>query len=253
MTCQHYQEWIEEAAAGAIAGRGSDSRRAQLDAHLDACPECRRALEAARELYAAINQGIATRVEGVPAGDFAARVRMRLAEEGERAEVRSWWRRSIWIPALGSVALALLILSIWIARRPGGQRLQPPKQQVARAVSPSPEGLGAKGQGSRAGGQGSVARGQGPRPRSSRSQRQSAPGSEAPQLQVQIQPGQWAAVTSLYRAGQSGALKGITVASTTADEPLQVKPVEVPPLVIAEIQDPKPVESEPENTNVQDR
>ena len=82
--------------------------------------------------------------------------------------------------------------------------------------------------------------------------RQVPPDSGTPQLQVQIQPGQWAAITSLYRAGQSGKVNE-TRKDVPADQPLQVKPVEVPPLVIAELQDPEPVGSEPESTNIQDR
>ena len=78
------------------------------------------------------------------------------------------------------------------------------------------------------------------------------PDSGAPQLQVQIQPGQWAAITSLYRAGQSGKVNE-TAKDVPADQPLQVTPVEVPPLVVAELQDPQPVGSEPESTNIQDR
>ncbi len=258
MNCQLYREWIEDAALGAPVGSMDASRRAQLDEHLAACPQCRRAFEAAQKLYTAIDYGIAASVEGMPSGEFAARVRMRLAAESERAQLR-WWRRSIWIPALAGAALALLLLTVWIARRPPEHRLQPPKQQTAQTVSPSPEGP-AGGQGPGAGGQRpgirsqrSEARVRGAEARSSRGHGRPAAPDSPPQLQVQVQPGQWAAVRSLYRAGQDGSLKGVTEPSATAEEPLQVKPMEVAPLVIAEIQDPKPVEPEPEKTNVQDR
>jgi len=262
MNCQKYQEWIEDAALGAIAGSiaGSinGSRRAQLDVHLAECSECRREFEAAQKLYAAIDQGVASRVEGMPSADFGARVRTRLAAERERAQFR-WWRRSIWIPALGSAALAALLLSIWIARRPSEHRLQPPKQQIARTTAPSPASPGSVKPPEQA----SVTRPPATPSALGRSRlanvtrqsrkRESTPDSGAPQLHVQIQPGQWAAVTSLYRAGQDGSLKGAAEASATADAPLQVKPVEVPPLVIAELQDPKPVGPEPESTNIEDR
>jgi hypothetical protein len=270
MNCQDYQEWIEDAALGAIAGSTAGSihgsRRTQLDAHLAACPECRRAFEAAQNLYAAIDRGVAAGVEGTPSGAFAAGVLARLGARASwlpfdpaalragRPWSQGWWRRRIWIPALGSAALALLLLSIWIARRPNQHRQQPPKQQIAQAVTASPEGLGVRVRGPGAGGEGSVvARGQGPRPRSNRSRRrQSTPDSGALQLQVQIQPGQWAAVTSLYRAGQSGKVNE-TGKDVPADQPLQMTPLEVSPLVVAELQDPKPVGSEPESTNDQDR
>jgi hypothetical protein len=254
MNCQDYREWIEDAALGAI----DNARRAQLDTHLAECPECCRAFEAAQKLYAAIDQGVAARVEGKPSADFAARVRMRLAGEGEKAQLR-WWRRSIWIPALGSAVLALLLLSIWIARRPGGQRQ--PTKQIARTTAPA----ATSASNVRPPEQAKVARPPAApaAPRRSarvstptsqnRPRRQSTPDSEAPPLQVQVQAGQWAAVTSLYRAGQAGRLEGAAEASAAAEQPLQVKPVEVPPLVVAEIQDPKPVGSEPESTNVQDR
>jgi anti-sigma factor RsiW len=255
MNCQSYREWIEETALGAIAGPIDASRRVQLHAHLAACPECRRAFEAAQKLYAAIDRGVAARVEGMPPGNFAARVRMRLADESERAEVRFWWRPAIWIPALGTAALALLLLTIWIARRPGEQRSQPPRQQATQTALSKPESPVSVKPSEQA----SVTR-----PPSAWSARRPSPASPrrgaaccgpdsgAPQLQVQIQPGQWAAVTSLYRAGQSGKVNE-TAEDVPADQPLRVTPVEVPPLVVAELQDPKPVGSEPENTNVQDR
>jgi len=262
MNCQDYQQWIEDAALGAIAGRIADeidgSRRAQLDAHLAACPECHRAFEAAQKLYAAIDEGVAARVEGMPSGDFAARVRMRLADERERAQLR-WWRPGIWIPALGSAALALLLLSIWIARRPNEHRHYPPQQQIAHTpVAPKPASPGSVTPPEQASVTRPPATPAAPRrsrvagaTRQSR-ERKSSPDSGAPQLQVQVQPGQWAAITSLCRAGQSGKVNE-TAKDVPADQPLQVKPVEIPPLVVAEIQDPKPVGSEPESTNDQDR
>ncbi|HEV2425332.1 MAG TPA: hypothetical protein VGZ29_10940 [Terriglobia bacterium] len=262
MNCQEYQRWIEDAASGAlagtIAGAVDSSRRTRLDAHLAVCPECRRAFGTAQRLYAAIDQGVAARVEGTPSADFAARVRMRLAGEPHRLQFRRW-RPGIWIPALGSAALALLLLSVWIGRRPSGHRPPPPTQQTAHTtVAPKPASPGNV----RPPGQASVTRppaapSTARRTRVAGATRPSrklglTPDSEAPQLPVQIQPGQWAAVTSLYRAGQAGKL-GTLEQPVPADKPLQIAPVEVPPLVIAEIQDPKPVGSEPESTNVPDR
>lgn len=288
MNCQSYREWIEDAALEAIDG----PRRAELGTHLAACPECRRAMETEQRLYAAIDRALAARVEGMPSSDFARNVRMRLDSLAVRVGVGarasgppsperargplSWWRPSIWIPALGGAVLALLLLGVWIALRPGAQRLQPPKQQTAHTVLPAPTAATNV--------RSSVARASRPQPEqasvtrppvaqaaprrsfpasgraSGRASgatrrnhgRQSAPDSGAPQLPVQIQPGQWAAVTSLYRAGQAGKLDA-TEQPVPADKPLQVAPVEVPPLVVAEIQDPKPVGSEPESTNEQDR
>jgi len=259
MNCQDYQEWIEDAALGAIAGVIDHTRRAQLDAHLAACSECRREFEAAQRLYVAIDRGVAAGVEGVPSADFAERVRMRLAAESERAQLR-WWRSAIWIPALGTAALALVLLTLWIARRPAGQRLQAPKQQTVQSLAPTsapPSNMKAPEQARVTRPPATpvvprqLSRASGAAPQNRRPE--AAPDSQAPQLQVQIQPGQWAAVKSLYRAGQDGSLKDVAAAAATSEEPLQVKPVEVPPLVIAELQDPQPVGSEPESTNVQDR
>jgi hypothetical protein len=251
MNCQKYREWIEDAALGEL----DDRRRVQLQEHLDACPDCRSAFAAAQTLFAAIDRGVAARVESRPPADFAARVRMSLAAGSERAQ-RRWWRPAPWIPALAGAALALFLI-FSLNSRHRARRMPPPKPQIARTAAPAPASpgnlkrpeqasisrppavlpaavIGRPSSGTSAAALPATA------PAARRGAACCAPDSRAPQLQVQIQPGQWAAVESLYRAGQAGRVDE-TDKPVPADQPLQVQPVDVAPLAVAELQDPKPV------------
>jgi hypothetical protein len=252
MNCERFQEWIEEAALGVLDA----SRRAQLDTHLEACAQCRARFGAEQKLFAAIDQGIAARVQGNPSAEFAARVRMRLADERERVGFRFWWKPAAWIPIMAGAALALLVLTVWFVRRP----VHPPGREMARIASrPSTPAPVARTNGSSEQARLKPPRSaSAPRPRYTSAgvsradrRRQASPETKQPQLQVQIQPGQWAAVNSLYRAGQAGLLKGAQDQPASPEQPLQVKPVEISPLVVAELQDPKPVGTD--DANVQDR
>ena len=114
MDCKRYKESLSEAAAGAHESQ----REAALRAHLETCAPCRAALGAERELYAAIDRGVATSVAALPSTEFAARVRQRLAAEPLPA--RPWFgglRFAGWAPA-AALAMAVLVLGIaWLGRR----------------------------------------------------------------------------------------------------------------------------------------
>lgn len=243
MNCRDYTGWIEVAALGALDA----SRRAQLDEHLALCPQCRAAFDAERKLVAAIDRGLLAGVEGKPSMELAARVRMRLAEQGERAGSSAFWRPAAWIQVMAGAALALLLLMAWFGRRPAKQHQ--PAQQAAGPVTPprKPPGIATPPQQARLMPPGKPLSGvrRAPtvvvRPAHARRGQPDAD-TEAPQLQVQVQPGQWAAVKSLYRAGQDGRLNGSDAdIPVPADQLLEVTPVNLALLVIAELQEPKPV------------
>jgi Putative zinc-finger len=236
MNCERYQKWILDLAFGAL----DDSRRTELSVHLAGCLSCREALAAERRLVSAIDQGIVARVQGAPSVDFAAQVRRRLAESDARAGSRFRWQPALWVPALAGAALALFLLSVWNARQPVTRRVQAPKPQVARITAPTAPSNSNLTQPERVKATRPPAALHATAPAARRGAACCAPDSEAPQLQVQIQPGQWAAVKSLYRAGQAGRVDE-TDKPVPADELLQVQPVDVAPLAVAELQEPKPV------------
>ncbi|HUI40618.1 MAG TPA: zf-HC2 domain-containing protein [Terriglobia bacterium] len=243
MNCKRYQNWIPEAALGALGA----SRQAQLDAHVLACPACARALEAERRLLAAIDQGLARNVAAQPSAEFAARVRMRLAEEREQMRPSAGWLpgRPILVTFAALAALAALVLAVrFVQRAPQRTQLTTPSAPIrtatpsarelatvtrppARALLPAPTHRAS----------GTVAHGS----EGARSGREN----QTPQLQVLVRPGQWAGITALYRAAQSGRVDTSSLAERPAMDldPLQVPPVEIKPLVTAALEAPKPLNS----------
>jgi len=142
MDCKRYQNWLSEAALGAL----DRSRESELRAHVEGCGGCRAALERERMLVAAIDRGVAAHLAAEPSADFAARLTMRLADEvagrparaeaGPRSE---WlwgfwpelaWRR--WIPAAALALIAATIGLGWLAHHMAGSRGPAALGQVGR-------------------------------------------------------------------------------------------------------------------------
>lgn len=255
MNCKRYQDTIREAALGTL----SAARSMELNAHLVGCARCRSEFEREQRLIAAVNRGLAASVSGQPSPELAARVRMRLAVGEERTARRTPWTWSppaLWIPVSVAV-LSALLLAVWFVRRPSDLPGPETARIASRPTAPGPVArMNGSSEQTRLTPQPRTPSGPGPRSQpagASRAdrRRQASPETQQPRLQVQIQPGQWAAVTSLYRAGQAGLLKGAQDQPASAEQPLQVKPVEVAPLVVAELQDPKPVGTD--DATVQDR
>jgi hypothetical protein len=247
MNCRPYRKWIEEAALGTLGA----ARLAQLKAHLAACVECRQAFETEKGLLAAIDQGMAARVTGSPSAQFAAGVRMRLAQQ-QAAQRRSWWRTA-WSPAFALAALAVVLLTFWLVRRAQHtsvpQRAQSTPQalparkpesaetpkipeQMTRTIPPVIAGQTA------------------PRHRTTSvqpHQRVSAQGNspdQAPEFEVLIDPGEAQALAELVRTMQRGADPvGAVEKSVESDDPLQISTVQVDAVTIAELQTPKPIGS----------
>lgn len=226
MNCENYQEWIEEAALGALGA----SRHARLDAHLAGCARCRESLAAVERLLREIDRGLVASLDRQPSTELAARVRMRLAEEGVRARPRARWTVGAWVP-VSAAALAALILTVWLGRRsPPSPRPGAPGEQ-ASATPPSFGLTPAR-----------PARATRKLPRSP-NHRQSTRQPAAPQLEVLVEPGQWAAVVKLYNSvwapepssgfanasRASGPAPGPEAAEQAEDQ-LVLKPIEIKPL-----------------------
>ena len=80
MDCKRYKSWLSDAVAGALG----PAREAELRAHVEACSDCRALLERERALFEAIDRGVQAHLAAAPSPEFAARARMRLAEEAAR-------------------------------------------------------------------------------------------------------------------------------------------------------------------------
>ena len=139
MDCKHVTNRLSDLALGGLDG----PRRAEVEAHVEQCPSCRAALERERRLAAAIDREVAAHLATEPSSDFAARVRLRLAQEavapgfspacrpfaalragseGRRyildrlvpgLALGGWTRR----PAAFALAAALVMGAVWLARR----------------------------------------------------------------------------------------------------------------------------------------
>jgi len=243
MNCQSYRKSISDAALGML----NASPLAELRIHLTACPECRDRFEAEQRLFAAIDRGVRASVEGTPSADFLAGVRIRLAEERQPVRFRTWWRPAVWSPALALVALAVLILTLWFARRPPRPRVpervrstvpaapaQNPQlpQQMAVVVRPKAGSPTARPHRSA-----SLSTHRPELPRSSESD-------QSPQLEVLVDPGQKAALAELVRTMHRGADPvGRFEKSVQNEDPLQVQAVQVDAVTVAELQTPKPIGS----------
>jgi Putative zinc-finger len=242
MRCKAYQKWIREAALGVLTA----VRRTQLDAHLATCANCALFFEAEQALLAAIDHGLRCDQDAQPSPDLAARVRLRMAAERERSSSPGVSGRRFWGPISALAAVATLLLAIWFARRPP----RPFPQQAKAAAPPtavhSPSRPGtAEPRSAR-----NVS---GPLTASVQTSRHKFHGAgsrhatredRAAQLQVLVQPGQWAGIMALYRAAQAGRVDAGSLAATSAHKegPLKMEPLEISPLTIATLQPPKPIE-----------
>lgn len=242
MNCKHYRKSIEQAALDSLEA----SKQAKLNEHLAGCNACRKLLESEQRLVEVVDQGLAASVAGVPSPGFSARLRMRLAAESELAGPRAEWIRSGWIlaPVAGLVALAALLTVIWPASR---HRMQPQASRpIARAVSPTMPAstpglpLAASGNGGALPASSPALHHRShaaPQPQRARRRRQVKDEDQAPHFQVLVEPGQWREIVAAYRLAQSGHVEAsaLAQASDQAEQPEEMKPIEITPVAIAEI------------------
>ena len=108
MVCEYSTEQLMDAALGALDG----SREAELRAHVAGCERCRAEWDRACALALAVDRGVESLVVAEPSPQFAARLRVRLAEAPDPVA----WPLLLW-PRFASAALvgaAVLIIALVI-------------------------------------------------------------------------------------------------------------------------------------------
>lgn len=132
LTCEKYGEWIKEAALGEVSPR----RERELLAHVGECDACRDAYQQAREVAALVDRGIEAVVAGEPSPQFAARLRVRIAEE--QPALRFGWLTSK--PVAAGLVAAVALAVLWVFVVPSRPTLPPkpvrPGSAIALARSP---------------------------------------------------------------------------------------------------------------------
>jgi hypothetical protein len=242
MNCTRYRRWVKRSELNSLGA----PRQAKLDAHLARCDGCRELLDRERQLAETINLALTASVAAAPSADFAARVRVRLAEESKRARPQLAWVHRGWIPVsfAGIVALAMFLAVVWPAWRHWKQR-QPVKQVARRSapttpapvasLSPAATGYGAAVVASGA----AHARVRSATARFERAEtnRSTRTEDDVPQFQVMLEPGQSRAILAAYRAAQTAHVDADALAQTSdGDEQLEkIKPIEIIPVVVAEL------------------
>jgi len=135
MICDRFKTRLEDFALGA--------EDPELCAHVDSCASCRAVLDTQRALLDSIDRGLTSMVAGEPAGDFAAHVRQRIAQEG--ITTRPWFAG--WLP-ITATALALVVLVTFLMLRrdhaptesvketPPAQTARPPREPQLAQKAP---------------------------------------------------------------------------------------------------------------------
>jgi hypothetical protein len=219
MSCEKYSGWMTDAALGELAA----GREPELLAHAMECEVCRQALGHARKVREFVERGVESVVAGEPAPGFEMRLRRRIAREARPVE----WDWKAWAP-LAAGALAIAVLLIVITTRVVHRGTENPSvgssaSTIAPTVASSsaPVESAAHTSGARAIG---TARA---------TQRARYAGSaSAGTLKIIVPKGQLVAAARLSEAINSGRVDGTQLLAAQQDyqKPLDVKPIEIPPL-----------------------
>lgn len=136
MACKRYQDWLMDAALGALA----PEREAELRAHAEGCAACRTELDRRQQLVAAMDRAVAASVSAEPSPEFLARIRQRIAEQPTPAP--SWFAG--WLPVSAGALAVVALLVFWLLPResrtpeaPGP--VAPPVAQEAPATALPPQ------------------------------------------------------------------------------------------------------------------
>lgn len=126
MDCTKYKDWLSAATLDALDA----GQRAEWQAHLESCGDCRAELDRRRLFLAAMDQAVARTAEGELSPAFAARVRQRIEEQAPAA---NWFAG--WLPATAG-ALAVLALVVWMWNRQPAQPVPDSRPPVVAEKSP---------------------------------------------------------------------------------------------------------------------
>ena len=224
MDCGRYKESLTDAAVGALPSR----RQAELAAHLEGCGECRAALDAERRLLAAIDRAVAASLAAEPSPQFAARVRLRLAEESRPA--RAWL--SWWIPVAAGALAVLAVVAVWLARRqPAAPGIAESARTIAGQPPPAAEAPALAGKAA-PGTRSSLPIERPARPRGGVPVRRNVQPvvTGAAGLEVLVPPGQREAVLQLYEAVRRGRMDLASLFAQPA--PLEPEQINIAPLQV---------------------
>ncbi len=215
MACEPYNDWLMDAALGALPSWNE----AELQRHLAVCSVCRSALEQERLLLGAIDCGVAACVAAEPAPEMVARVRMRLAEE--TALVGNAFR--LWLPIAAAALALVVLLGLWFRPRvPSAPRVAGKTASATpwRAVPSGPHNEAP------------------PARELSLHHTVVPPRKAAPQEpEVLVPPGQWQAVLELADAVNHGRLDGPALAAELENfgKPIALEAMSPAPLEIARL------------------
>lgn len=248
MSCERYREWIKRSLLDSLDA----SRQTRLDEHPAECGACCKLLEAESRLLNAINSGLEASVTGLPSPDFFAVLSTRLAAESERARPRPEWVRISWLAA--PIAALAVLATLFLAIRPGSNRRA---HTHARPTAHATGSTGSTGPAPIPGFSSVAAHNGGALLASDPAQKHAAHlaarlgrtgirrslrrKDQAPALRVLVEPGQWREIVAAYRLAQSGHIDTSSVAKASeADQPEEMKPIEIMPVAIAELYPEKP-------------
>jgi hypothetical protein len=215
--CEKYQEWMTDAALGALQAER------ELLAHAAECQACGEAYRKARELAAFVDRGVESLVAGEASPYFASRLRTRIA--GERAPASFAWLG--WKPIAVGLLVAAFTGVLVVSRRPLRQDPEPVPVRAEVGASSNPTRNVQVRRDYRGSGAGEATVIQ-PVLRRSDAGRQAI----LQQPEVLVPPGQIDAILQFARAVRSGEIDGqqLLAAQEEAEKPLEIAPIEIAPL-----------------------
>jgi hypothetical protein len=107
MTCDQYKDALIDAAAGEPLGPG-------LADHLGGCTPCRATLTHERDLFAAIDRALRTKMNEEPRAGFLASVHAHTADEAQKQDAQKpsgWNPMWAWAGAAAALALVLVVIA----------------------------------------------------------------------------------------------------------------------------------------------
>ena len=130
MACERYRDALADVAAGAPAA-------AEVGAHLASCEACRAELDALRQALAAGDAELAGLAAAEPSPELEVRIRQAVAEANPAPAWRFGW---LW-PVAAAAATLLVALAVWVGQPPAPRvavdASRPQRAGSARVVEPA--------------------------------------------------------------------------------------------------------------------
>ena len=223
MTCERYQLWMTDAATEAL----SEWQQVGFKAHVRECSACRSEFERVRALLEAIDRGVEAQVAPEPSPEMMARLRRRIGAEASPS-IGSW---ALWAPATACAAAVILAIAVWLnwpasSKRENFPMLAAPGGSVVALNHTSTGGTGAGTRTASANAMHAVA----PARQFVATKRGIERKGEIPE--VIVAPGQAEALLQFVAALQNGKLDSakLLAEQKEAEQPIEIKPLVIPPL-----------------------